>query len=135
MENKARKLIDWTKPLEFYDPENEHNVIDEEVRFIGKINGSHFGCPFVIQWQMTQQTYQYAEFDAYGTPYKNALLHIRNKRVKKQGFINVYKDNYLGKPAFVRSYIYATKEEAIKAATLVKEFIVATAQPFEWEEN
>lgn len=106
-------MIDWDKPIETVEG-HPARVLSSDFRSEGKV--------FVV----VQIEYKnFSEISCYTKdgPISGLNPPIRNRKTKREGWINIYKDNYT-------SEIHESKEEAISAA---RKTVIATIK-IEWRE-
>ena len=108
-----KEMIDWDKSIE---------TVDGKPAWIISMN---------YRWadeKLTVMQIEYSTFDAVGYYHKDGKpafgsAEIRNRKTKREGWINIYRDNRTGET------IYKTKEDAENSST----FKIATIE-IEWEE-
>lgn len=110
---EMKMTIDWDKPIETVEG-HPARVLSTDARYSGDtlavIQIEHPGHSCVGYYHKNGEP-------AFGSP------EIRNRKTEREGWINIYKDNYT-------SEIHESKEEAISAA---RKTVIATIK-IEWEE-
>ena len=117
-----QKKIDWTKPIEIALSNDEWII----AKFIAKLNTAK--DPYITSYfrpsTHQEELYRCAEFSHF----------IRNKKVKKEGWINVYEDSVIptGKPALIYRGVFTLERDALFYASVYDRF--KRTIKIEWEE-
>lgn len=123
--------INWTKPVET-DEENPRPVrvlFNKEGDLEGcRVDGGEFD--FYTITRNHQHGVWYADHGTETIPLRN----VRPKKVKREGWVNVFESKYWGDVGRLAKGIYSSEDKA-KADVVAGEFRFLTTIRIEWEEE